>query len=67
MTQTGFQEALARLVNDGAFRQQVESDPSVLSTDFQLDENELNVLRETYKAAGGSSAAADDSCCCCCC
>jgi hypothetical protein len=67
MTQQGFQQALQRLVNDASFRQKVESDPSVLQSDFSLDDNELGVLREVRSAAGGGSGVADDSCCCCCC
>ncbi|MDX6649705.1 MAG: hypothetical protein QOJ97_1656 [Solirubrobacteraceae bacterium] len=66
MAQEGFQQALAKLVNDASFRSQVENDPSVLKSEFSLDDGELQVLSSVGQAAGGAGAANDVNCCCCC-
>jgi hypothetical protein len=67
MTQEGFQQALAKLVNDATFRNRVESEPDVLRKEFSLEESELAVLSNVWKAAGGNVTAGDPTCCCCCC
>jgi hypothetical protein len=67
MAQEGFQQALAKLVNDASFRSQVENDPSVLTNEFSLDDGELQVLSSVGEAAGGAAAAGNDINCCCCC
>ncbi|MDX6648226.1 MAG: hypothetical protein QOJ97_177 [Solirubrobacteraceae bacterium] len=74
MTQQGFQQALAKLVNDESFRSQVQSDPNALTSEFSLDPDELKVLAGVRQAAtgaaldddNGGNGPPDPACCCCC-
>jgi hypothetical protein len=70
-----FARALAKLVNDPAYRAKVIRRPKTLVEDFvNLTLIELGILISTWKAAEGDtegvgSAAGDPEgyCCCCCC
>lgn len=67
MSQETFQQALGKLVSDPAFRAEVQADPSALTSQFTLDENELQTLVSVGQACTGMVTAEDTYCCCCCC
>jgi hypothetical protein len=68
MTQKGFQQALAKLVNDKDYRSKVEGDPSALKSDFALDDSELEVLARVGAVATDKvTDGPPPPCCCCCC
>ncbi len=80
MSQQGFQDALAALVNDPEYREKVVADQTTLVKDFDLTPGEVGLLSAVGEAAGGipdvqgyelSTTEADAIdviiiCCCCC-
>lgn len=78
MSQQGFQDALAALVNDPDFREKVIADQTTLVKDFQLTPGEVGLLSAVGETCGGlpdvqgyeAEAELDPTviiiCCCCC-
>lgn len=70
MSTITFQKALERLVSDNDYRIAVSADGSKLSSDYQLDDTEMKVMKLIGIKSGW---VADDivldnvNCCCCCC
>ena len=81
MSQQGFQDALAALVNDPNYREKVVGNQAALVKDFDLSPGEIGLLSAVGEACGGfpevkgyEVAAAESLdgidviiiCCCCC-
>jgi hypothetical protein len=51
VTPQSFQDALRRLVDDEQFAQSVQQDPDVLTSNYTLSQQELDVLATIWRTA----------------
>ena len=69
MSAQTFQAALGKLVSDKEYRSAIEANPSRLTDDFALDEDEVRVLGQVYDKCTDGDVAGHDVyiiiCCCC--
>jgi hypothetical protein len=69
MPAQAFQKALGRLINDQAYRTEIEANPNKLVDDFKLDQDEIGVLRQVWDKMSDHDVVGHDVywlCCCCC-